>query len=187
MKNIDTLPVEFDDFFEAKLKNKLEKRSYVDAQNCIALTLKNNGYGTAKINKMFDTKKEFPVVFVEQIDKALIRKDNYYFDVPVNDEITLYLFPSYIREQQKVKGLSKPISDMCEFALFYEDLNYNIYSNNFNLKIIYDIDLSEEKKQDIYYIEYSQMNVIGHEGYKGYETNDKHSHFSHWLNRRKFK
>ena len=185
--SLDTLPVEFDDFFKAKINNKLEGRSFVDAQNCIALTFKNNGYGTAKINKMFDINKEFPVILTEQIDKPLIRKDNYYFDVPINEEITLYIFPSYIREKQKIKGLSKPISDMGEFALFYEDLNYNIYSNKFNLKIIYDVELSEKKKEDIYYVEYSQMCVIDHKGYKGYETKDKHSHFSHWLNSRRFK
>lgn len=179
------LPVLFDEYFKADLENKLEEKKYVKKGVFVSITFKNNGYGVARLVKAFDVRKEFAIFYEEKVaEEKIVMHDDYYLDIAVGEEKQIFMEVNYIREKPIHSMIEKPISDQCELAFFYKDLNDNFYSNDIVFNILYNYEKSEEKNNEIYNLEYSQQNIFDHYYGSCYITNDRGSHFSNWL--RKF-
>ena len=178
------LPIRFDNYFAAEINNKLEEKKHVEHGVWIVLTYKNNGYGIARLKKAFDVRKEFPALYVDNLEENInLKRDDYYIDIAVGEEKKVYLEISYIREKPSHSIMEKPISDQCELAFFYTDLNHNFYSNNVVFNILYNYKEASKKENDWYTVEVSQINVNDHYYGRIYETKDSKSHFSIFLNK----
>jgi len=177
-------PVEFDEFSKANIQNKLEGKNCVKNDKWIELTFKNNGYGIARLTGAYDVNKEIPITYEDNIeDGKIVMRDDSYIDIAVGEERKIFLEVNYIKEKPNHSLLEKPISDQCEIAFFYKDLNDNYYSNDIVFNVLYMDEKSKELKKEIYYLEFSQIKVLDHYFGVFYETKDKDSHFSKWLKR----
>ena len=178
------LPLEFDEYFNAALANNIEKRKHVKTGVWISIVFKNNGYGVARLVKAFNVRKEFAIFYEESIKKdELVMRDDLYLDIAAGEEKEIFMEISYIREKPTHSIIEKPISDQCEIAFFYKDLNDNFYSNDIILNILYNYEKSEAINTEVYTLEFSQKNVFDHYFGCHYKINDSGSHFSSWLRR----
>lgn len=162
---------EFDNYYKSiVLKNNLDLK-YTESYITLVFKIINIGVGIANNIEIYDLRKEKKVHWnLNQSKNSEYIEENLSLCVmAVGETKEIRVAVKYIREKEF------EVSDSCIFIIFYEDINKNLYSNEFHIQVSYDE--SENKFKLYYYI----INSYDHGKEKYYQIKDKKSELNKFL------
>lgn len=164
----------FDQYYNDIYLGKNSSKTPVNDPIGIRIELKNIGFGIAKNVKIFDMKKckELKIRIIKE-EGAYIINNNSNYDLAINEIIPIKIVVKYIKEK-------KEISDFSNYAVFYEDINGNVYSNEIKMKI----GINEEGTIKL---SHENINSFDHQYKMIYEVPIKNSELNSYLKSKKLR
>lgn len=164
----------FDQYYNDIYLGKNNSKTPVNAPIGIRIELKNIGFGIAKNVKIFDMKKckELKIRIIKE-EGAYIINNNSNYDLAISEIIPIKIVVKYIKEK-------KEISDFSNYAVFYEDINGNVYSNEIKMKIGINDDGTIK-------LSHENINSFDHQDKMIYDVPIKNSELDSYLKSKKLK